>query len=165
MGPEKSEGVELPVAVRSKSTTSPVTRSHISKTFASQNPHEERLSVYPKFLNTSEDSSFQIDCKYKGHLYLQVNLKWYRNGFIFQLQREPRRIISLDYKQNYTRISILKFTNALSLDTGIYKCIAYDENDNHIAENHLKIYINESESLCFLIWQVFILLDLFSDFF
>lgn len=153
-GVNKDEEIKPTVLVKSKATSQtpyPLIKNRdVTTTFSTLNQHvEESLSVYPEELNTTDGSSFQLDCIYKGHQYLKVNLRWYRNGYAFQLHREPKRIINLDYKQNYTRFSILKFSKGFSRDTGRYKCVAYNEKEQRISHSMLVLMVNESKLILF----------------
>lgn len=87
---------------------------------------KEQLVVSPKKLNVSQYKSFQIDCIYTGPNFLNVNLIWQKNGKNLDLtlnNQNQNRFLFVDYKQNNTRISILKFSYALANDSGLYKCI------------------------------------------
>jgi len=107
----------------------------------------DELSVFPKFLNTSEEDTLQLECKYTGLRYLTLKLMWFKNDLIMRIRKEPHRIIHLDYKQNLTRISILKFTRSHRRDSGLYKCVAFDENKELIGEEQLKLLVNQSKLL------------------
>ncbi len=116
----------------------------LSNAFYDYQMPPEELSVFPKFLNTSEEDSFQLECKYTGHQYLTLKLVWFKNDLVMRLRKEPHRIIHLDYKQNLTRISILKLTRSQRRDSGLYKCVAFDEKRAIIGEEHLKLLVNQS---------------------
>lgn len=112
--------------------------------------HIESVNVFPRLVNTTEYKSFQLDCTYKGHRYLNVKLIWYKNDRILKLRSESKRIIHLDYTFHNTKFSILKFANALRRDSGIYRCKALDQNNKKIQKDQqLKILINKSKFICF----------------
>lgn len=87
---------------------------------------KEELNVHPKSLNVTEHSSFQFDCTYTGPHYLNIKLIWLKDNVY--LDKKDNRIFTLDFKQNYTRISMLKFVYSLDLDTGVYTCVSTRKN-------------------------------------
>lgn len=101
----------------------------------------ERVSVHPRLLNQSEYASFQLNCIYIGPNFESIKLVWLKNGKLLQIDddmkqiqlsssaQHPRRFFTLNYKQNFTSIGVLKFSHGLTKDTGVYKCVALHEND------------------------------------
>ena len=82
---------------------------------------KEKLTISPRYMNASQFKSFQFDCVYNGYKYLHIDLVWSKNGQHLDLVNH-NRILAIQYKQNNTRISILKFSYALLSDAGIYNC-------------------------------------------
>ncbi len=76
-----------------------------------------------------------------------MKLQWFKNENIFSLNISSKRIISLDYIQNNTRISILKFSHAFTNDSGVYSCNATDTTskiDNYQLGDQLELQIISS---------------------
>lgn len=147
----KTPETELPVDTNAKpstateTSTSQIIQTTLTTTESTTVLPDEKLFVFPKFLNTSEQTSVQLECKYTGHQYLTVDIVWYKNDHVLRYRREGNRIISLDYTQSYTRISIIKFKKLLRRDSGLYKCVAYDVNKVAVKDEHLKLFVNSSK--------------------
>jgi hypothetical protein len=102
-----------------------------------------KLTVTPKFMNISQYKSFQLDCVYHGPQYLNIKLIWIKNGVHLDGQNN-KRIIILDYKQNNSRISILKFSYGLNKDEGTYKCLATNSSRKNILHDSARLVIHSS---------------------
>ena len=105
----------------------------------------ENLTVYPKLLIKNVRESLQLNCVYRGHHYLSIKLIWYKNGTLLSHEDEAsKRVISLDYKQNYTHFSLLKFSSSLMQDSGVYTCFAVHKNKKTL-HDQLNVVINKSK--------------------
>lgn len=102
-----------------------------------------KLTVTPKLMNITQYKSFQLDCIYNGPQYLNIKLVWIKNGVNLDTQNN-KRIIILDYKQNNTRISILKFSYGLVKDEGTYKCLATNSSRKNILHDSARLVIHSS---------------------
>ena len=116
--------------------------------------NKEKLFVNPKIINMTQFQCFHIDCIYNGPHFLNIKLVWYKNGnYLDGSQARKSRIFIVDYIQNNTRISILKFAYAFLIDTGNYKCFAFNLNKKStpILNDTVNIYVNLSEILKFIL--------------
>lgn len=112
--------------------------------------HSERVQVNPRYLNQTEFKSFQINCIYTGPKFANMRLIWLKNDKLLQVdssslnnqnsqtslhqQNHLRRFFTLNYKQNFTNIGVLKFSYGLTTDTGVYKCVALFDNSGSVTK-------------------------------
>lgn len=111
------------------------------------------MTIHPNLLNQTEFASFQLNCIYFGPKFDNVKLVWLKNEKILQLEdgvnqsqtrlgnSHPRRLLVLNYKQNYTNIGVLKFSYGIIQDSGVYKCVALHDSDA------VRISLNDSAYL------------------
>lgn len=86
-----------------------------------------KVVVSPKLANHTQFKSFQLDCVYHGSDYLSVNLIWIKNNKQLNGKEvNSKHYYVLEFKQDQSRISLLKFRYALMSDAGVYKCVAVD---------------------------------------
>jgi hypothetical protein len=115
------------------------------------------VSTHPRHLNETEFASFQLNCIYTGPRFADVRLVWLKNEKLLSQQVDdsvpqpqqqppiqqtpagvavaqlhPRRYFTLNYKQNYTSIGVLKFSYGLVKDSGVYRCVALHDTDDSV---------------------------------
>ncbi|CAF0801230.1 unnamed protein product [Brachionus calyciflorus] len=96
----------------------------LSETTKKAHKFLENLKVNPKYLKVNEFASFQLDCVYNGVKFLNMTLKWFKNNNEL-IQENDQRYVFVNYMQNNTNIKILKFSFAITTDSGYYKCLPF----------------------------------------